>query len=104
MGIGEIIALISLTLFWVGTGVGLWTKMKLSLKELEVKINFMDANFKKHCADSEKESAKVEANFTLYRAELRETQERIITKFDILIDKFNIFQIYVEKEFKTKDE
>ena len=72
-----------------------WNKTLLKIKELEVKLQT-------HIDWGEKEQLKNLETFKKIDNDLKENQETITRKLDTIIEKFNSFQVYCEKNFGRK--
>ena len=73
-----------------------WNKTLLKIKELEVKLQT-------HIDWGEKEQLKNLETFKKIDNDLKENQETITRKLDIIIERFNSFQVYCEKNFGRKN-
>ena len=97
MGIPEIIAIISLVLFWSGSLVIAWIKLNVELAEIDTKAEQRYAEFKEHCRWGQEEQKRNELKFEKSGIKMDDNHKEMLRKVDYLIEKINELSVYVER-------
>ena len=100
MSITEWIGIISLCLIYGSAIIGFWMKLNVKISELEYKIKNTDNRVTDHIRWGEAEQSKNELRFNEIQQESKENFKTLSDKMDTMIESFNSFQIYCEKNFK----
>ncbi len=89
---GEWIALSTLLLIYGTAIISFWIKIKVKIKELEIKINNQEERLNDYVKDC-----------SIITLNNKEDHKEIMVKMDILLQTFNDFRVYVEQKFNGKD-
>lgn len=99
MNTSDIISLVALTLFWIGSLLGFWIRIRIKLTELELKMNNNHKQFEQHVTDSNIEKMKINERVDGMVKENKLEHKELSIKMDRLLQGFNDFKLYVEQTF-----
>ena len=100
MSIAEWIGIITIGLAYASAIIGFWLSIKIKVAELELKIKELEKRHDAHVKWGEAEQRENVSNFSKIQIEMRSSYKELADKMDIMISKFNDFQVYCEKNFK----
>ena len=93
MEIAEIIAIVSIVLFYSGLLIGLWVKINVKLKELEIMIINNKQTFNDHVSWGENENDKNREKITNLSNDNKEEHKEMIKTMNLILSKLTDFQI-----------
>jgi len=85
---GEWIALSTLLLIYGTAIISFWIKIKVKIKELDIKINNQEERLNDYVKDC-----------SIITLNNKEDHKEIMVKMDVLLQSFNNFRVYVERKF-----
>jgi hypothetical protein len=101
MSVVEYITLLSLLLLYSGGIIGIYVKMNVKLKELEIMINRNYENYEKHLIDTEKKFEQTNKRFDIIKNDNKKEHKEILVKVETLLEKLNNFQIDMVGKFSS---
>lgn len=100
MSTSEWIAIAGIALLYGSSIIGFWMNIKIKINELDIKIKALEKDLTDHVKWGEAEQQKNEMKFDGIQTEIKTNYKELGDKMDTMIEKFNTFQVYCEKNFK----
>jgi len=100
MTIAAWIGVAALLLLYGGGMLKFWKDTNVKLRELDINIMNTNKDLEEHIERAKDQRDKIEDKFDSCFIEIRDNQKVMVSKIDGLVQNFNDFKVYVEKNFK----